>query len=101
MPVPGNKEDHNDTEERMQHGTRPDMQSRIPSKHVLGTPEELQARVGGTFATLPDNAPTVFKQIDGSKSRGGNTNDERPPTHSAAQKFGDWAHYTGGRGGKG
>jgi hypothetical protein len=72
----------------------------IPAQHRFGTEEELQARVGGTFETLPDNRPTTFKQIDGSKSKGGNTNDAAMIPRSGPFKFGDPHHYTGGKGGK-
>ena len=82
----------NDTGSRIKHATGGGFAHTIPAKHVFGTPEEIQHRVGGTFASLPDNHPTDFKQI-GPKSAGSNINDHKPITRSGLQKFGNPRKY--------
>jgi hypothetical protein len=82
----------NDTASRIKHATGEGFAHTIPSKHVFGTPEEIQHRVGGTFSSLPDNNATSFKQI-GAKSGGSNVNDHKPATHSGNQKFGNPRRY--------
>jgi hypothetical protein len=84
--------DDNDTASRIKHATGEGFAHTIPAKHVFGTPEEIAHRVGGTFATLPDNAATTFKQI-GAKSGGSNTNDHKPITREGTQKFGNPRRY--------
>jgi hypothetical protein len=82
----------NDTGSRIKHATGQGFEHTIPAKHVFGTPEEIQGRVGGTFATLPDNRPTKFGQI-GAAPSGGNVNDKKPATKSGDAKFGNPRHY--------
>lgn len=65
---------------------------RAPSKHVFGTPEEIGARIGGTFRSLPDSSPTTFRQL-GPKPAGGNTNDEGIKGRSGNQKYGNPRKY--------
>ena len=84
--------DHNDTESRVKHATGQGFAHTVPEKHVFGTPAEISARVGGTFSTLPDNAPSDFEQL-GPKSPGGNTNDKKPLARSGNQKFGNPRRY--------
>lgn len=78
----------NDTSSRIKHATSQGFEQTTPSKHVFGTPEEIAARVGGTFATLPDAKPSNFRQL-GPSSPGGNVNDLKPTGRSGNQKFGN------------
>jgi hypothetical protein len=87
--------DKNDTAARMTHATGQGFARTIPEKHVFGTPEEIEHRVGGTFKTLPDRVATHFRQL-GPESAGGNVNDKRnsPVARSGNQKFGSPRRYT-------
>ena len=82
----------NDTASRMTHATRSDFKHTIPSKHVFGTVEELEHRVGGTLNTLPDNHPSNFRQI-GPDAGGGNMNDHKVNSKSGDSKFGNPRKY--------
>jgi hypothetical protein len=95
MPAHGKHKSggENDTASRIKHATAEGFAHTIPSKHVFGTPEEIAHRVGGTFASLPDNHATKFSQI-GPKSGGSNVNDHKPATKSGDQKFGNPRHYS-------
>lgn len=84
--------DQNDTGKRIKHATGEGFAHTIPAKHVFGTEEEIAHRVGGTFPTLPDNNPTVFRQV-GPKSPGSNVNDHKVITRSGNQKFGSPRRY--------
>lgn len=86
--------DKNDTAARMTHNTGQGFERTLPTKHVFGTPEEIGARVGGTFKSLPDRNPTSFRQL-GPESAGGNVNDRRtsPKPYSGNQKFGNPRRY--------
>jgi hypothetical protein len=78
----------NDTSGRIKHATGQNFAQNVPTKHVFGTPEEIQARVGGTFSTLPDNKPSNFRQL-GPSAPGGNVNDLKPTGRSGNQKYGN------------
>lgn len=84
--------DENDTHKRMTHATGSGFARTIPTKHVFGTPDEIEHRVGGTFKTLPDRVPTRFKQL-GPDSAGGNFNDAGIKPKSGNQKFGNPRRY--------
>ncbi len=87
--------DKNDTASRMTHQTGQGFARTIPAKHVFGTSEEVEHRVGGTFKTLPDRLATNFRQL-GPESAGGNVNDKRssPKPYSGNQKFGNPRRYS-------
>lgn len=82
----------NDTGSRMTHKTGQGFARNVPAKHQHGTPEEIGARVGGTFSTLPDNKPSNFRQL-GPGSVGGNVNDLKPRAYKGNQKFGNPRDY--------
>jgi hypothetical protein len=82
----------NDTASRIKHATGQKFEQTIPAKHVFGTQEEIEHRVGGTFSSLPDRNPTNFKQL-GPVAPGGNTNDRKPKNYSGNQKFGSPRRY--------
>ena len=84
--------DANNTGARIKHATGEGFAHTVPAKHVFGTPEEIAHRVGGTFSTLPDNAPSNFRQL-GPKSKGSNTNDHKPITREGTQKYGNPRRY--------
>jgi hypothetical protein len=76
----------------MTHATRSSFKHTIPAKHVFGTVEELEHRVGGTLAKLPDNAPSTFRQI-GPDAGGGNMNDHKVNSQSGESKWGNPRKY--------
>lgn len=83
----------NDTGSRIVHKTGQGFARNVPARFQHGTVEEITARVGGTFSTLPDNKPTTFKQL-GPASSGGNANDLKPRARKGLQKFGNAHEYT-------
>ena len=82
----------NDTASRIKHATGQGFAHTIPAKHHFGQEEEIAARVGGTFSSLPDNKPSSFRQI-GPSSAGSNANNAKPTTKSGDQKFGNPRRY--------
>lgn len=84
----------NDTGSRIKHATAQGFARTVPAKAQLGTPEELQARVGGTMKSLSDNRPSNFRQL-GPGSQGGNANDLTPRRRSGNQKYGGDPHGYG------
>ena len=82
----------NDTDGRIIHRTGQGFARDVPAKHKHGTPEEIGARVGGTFTTLPDNKPSNFRQL-GPSSQGGNVNDLKARGYKGDQKFGNPRRY--------
>lgn len=84
--------DSNDTGARMTHATRSSFKRTIPAKHVFGTVEELEHRVGGTLNTMPDSRPSNFRQL-GPDAAGGNMNDHKVTSKSGDQKFGNPRRY--------
>ena len=83
----------NDTSSRIKHvGNKITSGQNVPAKHIFGTPEEIAARVGGTFPTHPANKPSNFRQL-GPASPGGNINDLKPTTKSGPTKFGNPRGY--------
>lgn len=82
----------NDTGSRLKSQTRGDFVRRVPAERMFGTPEEIQNRVGGTFGTLPDNAPSSFTQI-GPGTGGARPDALSPQKRSGNQKFGDGRRY--------
>lgn len=65
----------------------------VPAKNVFGTPEEIGARVGGTFKSLPDNKPSNFRQL-GPGGSGGTTQNAGVVKRAGNQKFGDPRSYS-------
>lgn len=83
--------DPNDTSSRVKHATGQGFEHTIPARHVFGTPEEIGARVGGTFPTLPDRHATNFRQL-GPKG-GGTITGKGPQRYMGNQKFGNPRRY--------
>lgn len=83
--------DPNDTTSRVKHATGQGFEHTIPARHVFGTPDEIAARVGGTFPTLPDRHATNFRQL-GPKG-GGTITGKGPQRYMGNQKFGNPRRY--------
>jgi hypothetical protein len=82
----------NDPHDRIKHNTGQNYEHMPPRKHVIGDPDEIATRVGGTFPTLPEREATAFRQI-GPSSQRGNMNNARPKSYKGNQKFGNPRRY--------
>lgn len=83
----------NDTNSRVKSATRGSFVRRAPAKYTHGEPEEISARVGGTFKTLPDNAPSNFRQLGPDATTNKNVLDLSPDRKSGNAKFGNSRRY--------
>lgn len=82
----------NDTGSRVKHATAQGFAHSVPEKSKFGTPEEIGARVGGSFTSLPDSKPSNFRQL-GPASTGENFNNKRPSSRKGNAKYGNPRSY--------
>lgn len=82
----------NDVSRRMTHRTGQGFSRNVPAEVQHGTPEEIGARVGGSFRTLTDNAATRFTQI-GPAPTGGTLNRKSVDRKSGNAKYGNPHRY--------
>lgn len=82
----------NDISSRMTHKTGQGFAHTTPKEVMHGTPEEISARVGGSFRTMTDNAATHFTQI-GPAGSGGTLNRKSVDRKSGNAKFGNPRRY--------